>query len=211
MRRVFVDPAAPQRDAIEEAGTWIRGGGVIAIPTDTFYGLAADPMNPAAVARVFAVKGRSGEQALPLIAANVAQIAAHIGPLSRIAERLAAHFWPGPLTLLMPVPVAFAADVSGGTGQVGVRVPADPIARAVCVAAGGPVTATSANISGQPATADPDDIERTLGDAVDFLLDTGPTPGGAASTVLDLAAGEPRVLRAGAVSWDDIKRCLQHA
>ena len=211
MRRVFVDRAAPQRDAIEEAGTWIRDGGVIAIPTDTFYGLAADPMNPAAVARVFAAKGRSGDQALPLIAANVAQIARHIGPLSRIAERLAAHFWPGPLTLLMPAPVAFATDISGGTGQVGVRVPADAIARAVCAAAGRPVTATSANISGEPATADPDDIERTLGDVVDFLLDTGRTPGGAPSTVLDITADEPRVLRAGAVSWDDIQRCLQHA
>jgi L-threonylcarbamoyladenylate synthase len=210
MRRVFVDHAAPQRDAIEEAGAWIRGGGVIAIPTDTFYGLAADPMNPAAVARVFAVKGRSGGQALPLIAANVAQIARHIGPLSRMAERLAAHFWPGPLTLVMPAPVAFVADVSGGTGQVGVRVPADAIARAVCAAAGGPVTATSANISGEPATADPDDIERTLGDVVDFLLDTGRTPGGAPSTVLDITADEPRVVRAGAVSWDDIQRCLQH-
>jgi L-threonylcarbamoyladenylate synthase len=140
----------------------------------------------------------------------VAQIARYIGPLSRLAERLGAHFWPGPLTLLMPAPVVLAADVSGGTGQVGVRVPADAIARAVCVAAGRPVTATSANITGQPATADPDAVERTLGDVVDFLLDTGRTPGGTPSTVLDITADEPRVLRAGAVSWDDIQRCLQH-
>ena len=210
MRRVFVDRGAPQRDAIEEAGTWIRDGGVIAIPTDTFYGLAADPMNPAAVAARVRGQRPPGEQALPLIAADVAQIARHIGPLSRVAERLAAHFWPGPLTLLMPAPVALAADVSRGTGQVGVRVPADAIARAVCVASGRPVTATSANISGQPATADPDEVERTLGDVVDFLLDTGRTPGGAPSTVLDITTDEPRVIRAGAVSWDDIQRCLQH-
>jgi L-threonylcarbamoyladenylate synthase len=210
MRRVFVDRDAPQRDAIEEAATWIRSGGLIAIPTDTLYGLAADPFDAAAVARVFTAKGRAATQALPLIAADVAQIVVHIGPLSRIAAQLAACFWPGPLTLLLPAPAALAAEVSGGTGQVGVRVPADPIARAVCTGAGRPITATSANISGAPATADPDEVERTLGDVVDFLLDTGRTPGGAPSTIVDVSSDQPRVVRAGAVSWDDIQRCLQH-
>src|ERR1700730_16187507 len=99
MRRVFVDPAAPQRDALNEAAKWIRAGGVVAIPTDTLYGLAADPFSPDAVARVFAIKGRAPGQALPLIAADAAQIAAHLGRLSRMGERLAERFWPGPLTL----------------------------------------------------------------------------------------------------------------
>jgi L-threonylcarbamoyladenylate synthase len=211
MRRVFVDSGAPQRDAIEEAGTWIRSGSVIAIPTDTLYGLAADPFNAEAVGRIFAIKGRAAGQALPLIAADVAQIVKHLGPLPPAAERLAVRFWPGPLTLLLPAAAALAPAVSGGTGRVGVRVPADVIARAVCAGAGRPVTATSANRSGQPATADPDEVERTLGDAVDFLLDTGRTPGGPPSTILDVTAGEPRVIRAGAVTWDDIQRCLQHA
>ena len=155
MRRVFVDPEAPQRDAIEEAATWILRGGLVALPTDTLYGLAVDPFSSAAVTRLFEAKGRPTDRALPLIAANRAQVADHLGRLSPAAERLAARFWPGPLTLLVAAPSAIARSVSSGTGAVGVRVPADEVARRICAACGHPVTATSANVSGQPATADP--------------------------------------------------------
>ncbi len=210
MRRVFVDPESPQRDALQEAAKWIRAGGVVAIPTDTLYGLAADPFSLDGVGRVFAVKGRDAERALPLIASDVAQIEAQIGPLSRLGARLAERFWPGPLTLLMPAPRALARNVGGGTGRVGVRVPAHEIARAICRAAGGPITATSANVSGEPATADPDDVERTLGDRLDLLIDVGRTPGGQPSTIVDLA-GEPRLVRAGAIPWEEIRACLDRA
>src|SRR5262249_49504522 len=138
MRRVFVDPGAPQRDAIEEAATWIRHDGIVAIPTDTLYGLAANPFSAAAVARVFEVKGRSAERALPLIAADAVHVATHLGRLSPLAARLADRFWPGPLTLLVPAVPALASEVTGGTGRVGVRVPDNDIARAVCIAAGRP-------------------------------------------------------------------------
>ena len=211
MRRVFVDAGSPQRDAIEEAATWIRTGGVVAIPTDTLYGLAADPFDGAAVARVFAVKGRSAERALPLIAADAAQIARHLGRLPDLAQRLASHYWPGPLTLLMPAAPALAADVTGGTGRVGVRVPADPVARAICEAVGRPITATSANISGQPATAAPDEVEHTLGSSIDLLVDTGRAPGGPPSTILDVTGTTPQLVREGALAWHDIERWLQHA
>src|SRR5882672_5729244 len=106
MRRVFVDPRAPQRDAIQEAATWIVRGGVVAIPTDTLYGLACDPFRADGVARVFAVKERAGDQALPLIAADAAQISAHLGGLPALGARLAARFWPGPLTLIVTAPAA---------------------------------------------------------------------------------------------------------
>ena len=208
MRRVFVDPEAPQRDALQEAAKWIRNGGLVALPTDTLYGLAADPFRADAVARVFAVKGRAAERGLPLIAADAAQIAARLGPLSPTGERLAAKFWPGPLTLVIPAPVALARDVTGGTGRVGVRVPAHDVARAICRAADRPITATSANRSGQPATADPAEVERTLGEAVDLLIDTGPTRGGVPSTIVDVTGPTPRLVRAGAVSWDDIQTWL---
>lgn len=208
MRRVFVDPAAPQRDALQEAAKWIRNGGLVALPTDTLYGLAADPFSSDAVARVFTVKGRAGGRALPLIAADADQIAARLGPLSPAAERLAAKFWPGPLTLLIPAPVALAREVSGGTGRVGVRVPAHDIARAICRAADRPITATSANRSGQPATADPAEVERTLGEDVDLLIDTGPTRGGAPSTIVDVTGATPLLVRAGAVSWREIQAWL---
>jgi L-threonylcarbamoyladenylate synthase len=211
MRRVYVDPAAPQRDAIEEAATWIRDGGVVAIATDTLYGLAADPFNRQAVERVFAVKGRDAERALPLVAADVAQVVRDIGQLPPSAARLAGRFWPGPLTLILPAPPAIAAAVTGGTGRVGIRVPALAITRAVCAAVGHPVTATSANLSGQPATADPDIVERSLGPRLDYLLDTGPAPGGLPSTIVDVCDATPRLVRAGAIGWDEISRWLQQS
>jgi L-threonylcarbamoyladenylate synthase len=208
MRRVFVDPEAPQRDALQEAAKWIRTGGLVALPTDTLYGLAADPFRADAVARVFTVKGRAEGRALPLIAADADQIAARLSPLSPLAERLAAKFWPGPLTLLIPAPAALSRDVTGGTGRVAVRVPAHDIARAICRAADRPITATSANRSGHPATADPAEVERALGDDIDLLIDTGLTRGGAPSTIVDVTAATPRLVRAGAVSWEDIRAWL---
>jgi L-threonylcarbamoyladenylate synthase len=208
MRRVFVDPEAPQRDALQEAAKWIRNGGLVALPTDTLYGLAADPFRSDAVARIFMVKGRTAGSALPLIAADVDQIAARLGPLSVPAERLASKFWPGPLTLLIPAPVALAREVTAGTGRVGVRVPAHDIAREICRAADRPITATSANRSGQPATADPEEVERTLGEDVDLLIDAGPARGGAPSTIVDMTGPTPRLVREGAVGWSEIQAWL---
>jgi len=211
MRRVFVDPDSPQRDAIEEAGKWIRHGGLVAVPTDTLYGLAADPFSAVAVARLFAVKGRAAERAVPLIAADAAQVAAQLGRLPAAGQRLAERFWPGPLTLLMPATRGLAAAVSGGTGRVGVRVPAHAVARAICAAAGRPITATSANVSGEPPTPDPEQVERALGDGLDLLIDAGTTPGGAASTIVDVTGADPALVRAGAISWDDIQAWLHSA
>jgi L-threonylcarbamoyladenylate synthase len=204
MRRVFVDPASPQRDAIQEAAKWILNGGVVAVPTDTLYGLAADPFSADAIARVVAVKGRPAERALPLIAADAAQVVLHLGALSALAMRLVERFWPGPLTLLVSAPPSLAREVTGGTGKVGIRVPADNVARAICAMAGRPVTATSANLSGEPATASPDEVERTLGDRIDLLIDTGPTRGGAASTIVDVTGAEPVLIRAGAIPWQEL-------
>lgn len=211
MRRVFVDPESPQRDAIQEAARWILNGGLVALPTDTLYGLAADPFSSAAVARVFAAKGRAAGQALPLVAAGAAQVAEWLGPLPPAGQRLAERFWPGPLTLLLAAPRALAHGVTGGTGHVGVRVPADAVARAICAEAGRPITATSANLSGDAPTPDPDEVERTLGDRIDLLIDTGKTRGGAASTIVDVTGAEPVLVRAGAISWDDIQAWLHTA
>jgi L-threonylcarbamoyladenylate synthase len=208
MRRVFVEPAAPQLDALEEAAKWIRNGGLVALPTDTLYGLAADPYRADAVARLFAVKGRSAERGLPLIAADTDQVARHIGRFSRSVEQLAYEFWPGPLTLLVAAPIALVPAVTGGTGRVGVRVPANDVARAICRFAERPVTATSANRSGQPPTAYPDEVERTLGGDVDLLIDAGPTGGGEPSTIVDVAGPEPFLVRAGAIPWERIQAWL---
>ena len=208
MRRIFVNPDAPHRDAIQEAASRILRGGVVALPTDTLYGLAVNPFNAAAVARLYEVKDRPGERALPLVAGDLKQVTMAIGALPAMGHTLAARFWPGPLTLLLVAPAMLVPAVAGDTGRVGVRVPADPVSRAVARAANTPITATSANISGEPATDDPDVVERTLGARIDLLLDGGRTRGGAPSTIVDVTGPEPRLLRAGAISWDEIQACV---
>jgi L-threonylcarbamoyladenylate synthase len=210
MRRVFVDPAAPQRDAIDEAVKWILSGAVVALGTDTLYGLAVDPFNRAAVARLFDLKGREADRAMPLIAASVAQVSTHLGRLTPAAERLASRYWPGPLTLAIGAPAALPREVTGGRQTVGVRVPAADVARAVCAGCGRPITATSANLSGNQPTADPDEVERALGDRIDFLLDTGPAPGGPPSTIVDVTTAPPTLIRAGAIAWNEIETWLDH-
>ena len=209
MIRRLIDSALPDPAILAEAARLIRSGGLVAVPTDTLYGLAVDPFRADAVARVVAAKGRSGGRALPLIAADVEQIARGIGPLPPMARLLARAFWPGPLTVLLEAPATLAAAVTGGTGRVGVRVPAHHVARAVCLACASPLTATSANISGEPAPGDPDEVERTVGMRIDLLLDAGRTPGGLPSTIVDVTGSFPRLVRAGAVSWDEVLACAQ--
>ena len=208
MQRLTVDAGNPEAGVIEAAAAVIRAGGVVAIPTDTLYGLAADPFRADAVARVFAAKRRPSERALPLIAASADQIAQHLGAFRPAWRRLASRFWPGPLTLLVPAPAALAADVTGGTGRVGVRVPAHAVARALCGACGTPLTATSANVSGEAASDDPGDVTTALGDRIDAILDAGRTPGGAPSTIVDVTGPAPTLVRAGAIPWEDVLACL---
>jgi L-threonylcarbamoyladenylate synthase len=208
MIRLSVNPSAPEPDAIERAARAIRAGGVVAMPTDTLYGLAADPFNAAAVARVFAVKGRGSDRALPLVAADVQQIALDVGELSPPARTLAERFWPGPLTLLVVAPERLPRTVTGGTDRVGVRVPAHAVTRALCRACGTLLTATSANVSGRPGTNDPDEVAASLGGALDVILDAGMTTGGPPSTIVDVTEPVPRLIRAGAISWETIQACL---
>jgi L-threonylcarbamoyladenylate synthase len=207
MTRVVVDPVRPEPDAMAQAAATLRQGGVVAIPTDTLYGLAVDPWNSAAVARVFAIKGRREDRALPLVAADIDQVTQWIGEMASAARRLAERFWPGPLTLVMRAPEAMAPEVTAGGRTIGVRVPSHAVARAVCAAFQRPVTATSANISGEPATNDPDHVAGRLSRGLDLLLDSGATRGGPASTIVDVTARELRLIRAGAVSWEDVTAC----
>jgi L-threonylcarbamoyladenylate synthase len=208
VQRLHVDVDRPEPPLVAAAAEAIRHGRIVAMPTDTLYGLAVDPFSADAVARVFALKGRGTDRAVPLVAADVEQIAATLGMLPMLARLLAARFWPGPLTMLMPAPERLPRDVTGGTGRVGVRVPAHAVTRALCAASGTPLTATSANRSGQPATNDPDQVASALAAGIDVLLDAGITPGGAPSTIVDVTDTTPRVIRQGAISWESIQACL---
>ncbi len=204
MLRITVTAVSPDRESIGRAASVVRAGGVAAIPTDTLYGLAANPFDVAAINKLFTIKRRDLEKAIPLVAADLAQVEAAIGALPALGTRLARAFWPGPLTLVMKAPEALAVEVTGGTGTVGVRVPACEVTRALCAAARLPLTATSANISGQPATNLPDDVAASLGVRLDVLVDSGPTAGGPPSTIVDVTGREPRLIRAGAIPWDAV-------
>jgi len=203
MRRV------PALTSLSIAAEAIRRGGIVAIPTDTLYGLAVDPFSPPAIAKLFAIKGRSAGRAVALIAADVDQVIAQVGPLPATARRLASVYWPGPLTMLLARPASIPAELVGGGDRIGVRVPDHDIARDLCRACGQVLTATSANISGEPASNDPDHIARVFAESdVDLLIDAGQTPGGAPSTIVDvLDDGVLHLVRPGAIEWEEIEAC----
>src|SRR4051794_23739563 len=132
MRRAAIDPERPSADVIAEAAAIIEDGGVIAMPTDTLYGLAVDPTNAAALSRLFDVKGRAAERAIALVASDIAQVVQYLGVLPEPAHRLALAYWPGPLTITLRRPSSIPAELTGGNDSVGVRVPAHAVTQALC-------------------------------------------------------------------------------
>jgi L-threonylcarbamoyladenylate synthase len=209
MIRERLDPLAPDPAGIAAAVAALRGGGVVAYPTDTLYGLAVDPRNDAAVERLFAVKGRGAASAIALIAADAAMAeevgARGFGPLER---RLASAFWPGPLTIVVPAAGGMAAALAP-RGTLGVRVPAHAVARSLSAAFGACITATSANLAGRPPAVTADEVAAALGAFVDFLVDAGPAPGGAPSTIVEIVEGRPVLHRAGPVAWDRVLESIE--
>ena len=204
-----VEAGRPDRHTLLRAAALLRGGGIVAYPTDTLYGLAANPASAAAMAQLYRIKGRPVDLAIPLIASGISQIEAAGGVLGPATRRLAAAFWPGPLTLVIPAWPGLDPSVHAGRGTVAVRVPDHPVASLLADACGWPITATSANKSGEPATMDPEAVRLALAVELDGLIDAGPSPGGPPSTIVDAASGAPRLLRAGAVPWDRVLECRQ--
>ncbi len=209
--RVTIDPTHPDDAAIARAAEAIARGEVVAYPTETFYGLAADPRNAWAIERVFEAKGRRSDEPLPLIASDLRQVERWFGVLSPQAAALAQHFWPGPLTLVLPLPAdrALPAALTAGRSNVAVRVPAHTLARALAHAAGGAITSTSANPSGWPPATTPDAVFRTLANRIAIVIDGGATSGGAPSTIVDVQAQPPRLVRAGVLPWERVLESLQ--
>ena len=191
-------------DDLVPAVSALHKGGVVAFPTETFYGLAVDPRSAAAVKKVFQLKRRAPDQPLPLIVCDIDQAVDHVGTLTPLAARLASRGWPGPLTLIIAASPHLCADVHLSTGKVAVRVPADAVARALARSAGHAITSTSANISGDPPAATPDRIVASFGDGIDVLIDSGPTPAGLPSTIVDATGSVPVLVRAGAIPWERV-------
>jgi L-threonylcarbamoyladenylate synthase len=201
-----VDARRPDPEAIARAAEALREGRIVAYATDTLYGLAVDPRNPAAVAALFEAKGRAGHLATPLIAADREQVA-QVAHMNDRAERLAAAFWPGPLTLVLPATAAVAPGVAAADGSIAIRVPDHPVARALAAAFGHPVTATSANRTGDPAAVD--GAAAAIGDAVAVVLDSGPARGGPPSTIVDVRGETPRLVRDGVLAWNRVLESLE--
>jgi L-threonylcarbamoyladenylate synthase len=188
----------PGEAALEQAASVIARGGLVIIPTETFYGLAALATDAAALERVAVLKGREASKALPLIAGSreqVETVARLPQPLAALAER----FWPGPLTLALPPTVALSPQLLAPAGTVGVRVSSHPLARALALRAG-IITATSANLAGRSPSLAATAVDTAVTSATDLVLDAGPCPGGAASTILGLQGGKVVLYRAGAVA-----------
>jgi tRNA threonylcarbamoyl adenosine modification protein (Sua5/YciO/YrdC/YwlC family) len=192
----------------------IRKGEVVAIPTDTFYGLAANPFDAEAVERVFAIKGRAKHMPLLLLVDSAAMARELAANLPEKFERLAKRFWPGPLTMVVEAGARVPAAVTGGTGRIGLRVPQAAVAAAIVKQAGGPIIGTSANRSGEKECATAEEVEEQIGAAVPLILDGGDGgDGGAsgavrASTVVDVRADSWKVLREGAIEARAIARVL---
>ncbi len=198
-RTLPVDPHAPQLSVLHEAISLLWKGRLVAFPTETFYGLGAHALDAEAVERVFAAKGRPPEKPLIVLVESVTMAERLSRWISPKARELMARYWPGPLTLVLPARDDLPRELTAGTGTVSLRVPGHPLALALVRAAGIPITAPSANLSGADPPTTAEEVHAGLGGRIDLILDGGPTGGGLPSTILDLTAEPPRVLRAGAI------------
>jgi L-threonylcarbamoyladenylate synthase len=193
------------RTRVEEAAALLRAGGVVAYPTETFYGLGALARDAAAIERLARAKGRAEDKPLPLLAADLAAVEV-VAELSPLARRLAARFWPGPLTLVLPARAGLPRPVTAGTGTVGIRIPGSEVARALAAGAGGALVSTSANPSGEPPPSRVEELSPALRARLDGVLDGGATPGGLPSTVVLVGATGVTLARAGAVPFAEVER-----
>jgi len=198
--------SADRQDAIPQALDILHRGGLVAFPTDTVYGVGALAFDPVAVESIYAAKDRPVEKAIPVLLGGPEDLDKVTGEVSPIAAKLAARFWPGPLTLVMSKHPDLPEVVSA-TSTVGVRVPDHPVARALLRAAG-PMAVTSANLSGQASPSTAEEVSRQLNGRIPLILDGGGTPGGIPSTVVNCLGTEPVILREGPVTLKDIKFIL---
>jgi len=197
MRVLAVDPARPRADRLEQAVAVLSEGHVVALPTETFYGLAADIGNPDALSRINRLKGKPKDAPMLVLLSDAKQVEQVAGDTPPLFHALGERFWPGPLTLVIPASARVSSLVGGGRGTVAVRVPGMALPRNLACALGRPITGVSANIHGAAACRTAREVADSLEDGIELILDGGATRGGAPSTVLDLSGDRPRILRAG--------------
>jgi L-threonylcarbamoyladenylate synthase len=195
-------------EAVARAVAVLRAGGVVALPTETVYGLAADVTNPAAIARVYAIKGRPPDHPLIVHAHDLAALDGYVANASGALRALAAAFWPGPLTAVVERGERTPRSITGGQDTVAVRVPDHPLALAILASFGGALAAPSANRFGRISPTTAEHVRADLGDEVDLVVDGGPAAVGVESTIVDLTGAVPAVLRAGAITASQLGEAL---
>lgn len=194
--------------AVAQAAQVILSGGLVAVPTESFYGLAADAMNPSALKRLLKVKRIIAPHPILTLIPSVKILGRYTRRVPPLAEILMQAFWPGGLTLVLEASEDVPSLLTAGTGRIGVRLSSHPLAAGLAQAAGVPITGTSANVTGEPPCISADDVVAFLGEEMDLVLDGGKTEGGKGSTVLDVAADPPKMLREGMIGRDQLRRFL---
>ena len=197
---------------ITRAAAILSRGGLLAIPTDTLYGLAADALNPDALDRVYAAKGRPADMPLPVLVSGWEQAlqVAVVSPYSElIARHLAETYWPGSLTMVLPAAPGLPQCLTAGRDTVAVRMPDHPVPLALAETLGRPITGTSANRSGEPDITDPDELRRILAPRVDGIIVSGPKPVGGASTIVAITGGDVSLLREGVLPYEQVLAALE--
>ena len=202
---ISVDPSGDFQVAIHMAADALLAGGVVAYPTETFYGLAVDIRNEAAIRRLFSIKKRSATRPVLILIVCVEVLDQYVGSIPPIARRLMDAFWPGDLTLVFEAGQRVSPLLTGGSGKIGIRLSSHPVATALARAIEGSISGTSANLSGQPACSNAHEVLNCLGSGIDLILDAGETAGRVGSTVLDVTVQPLRVLREGVVTREHLK------
>jgi tRNA threonylcarbamoyl adenosine modification protein (Sua5/YciO/YrdC/YwlC family) len=205
-----VHPDEPQPDRIDYIVSCLRKGDVVALPTDTFYGLAVDPVNLQAVEQIYQIKTRQKHKPLSLLIASLAQAYELVRDTDPMLDKLADCFWPGPLTIIVRAGGKLPLRSTANTGNVALRIPDAAIPRAVVERFGLPITATSANLQGEPECAHAASVRDQIGDRIPLIIDGGPTSRSQPTTIIDLSLGNGRweILREGAIPTHKIAMVL---
>jgi L-threonylcarbamoyladenylate synthase len=204
-----ISAEAPEQSVVDYSAGFIRRGCVVGIPTDTFYGLAADPFNLASIEEVFRIKGRPEMRALPILISSIEQAVTLIRDVPDVFLTLAHKFWPGALTLVVEATHRLPLKVTGNTGRVALRWPDSLITSALIEAVGGPITGTSANLSGFPSCTNAQQIVKQLGDRLPLILDAGDTGAILASTIVRVTGNDWTIAREGAIPETEIQAALR--
>jgi L-threonylcarbamoyladenylate synthase len=204
-----ISAEAPEQSVVDYSAGFIRRGCVVGIPTDTFYGLAADPFNLASIEEVFRIKGRPETRALPILISSIEQAVTLIRDVPDVFLTLAHKFWPGALTLVVEATHRLPLKVTGNTGRVALRWPDSLITSALIEAVGGPITGTSANLSGFPSCTNAQQIVKQLGDRIPLILDAGDTGAILASTIVRVTGNDWTIAREGAIPETEIQAALR--